>query len=587
MQDEKHTMAPPSPHTSDDIPPAHDAEKAHVPAGHGGAVPGENGVPANMREDDFMTRNGLNLRSFQRRDWGTGGPELDRSMKARHLHMIAIGGSIGAGFFVGSGGALTKGGPASLLICFSIAGVMIFNVVHALGELAVLYPVSGGFYTYSVRFVDPSWGFAMGWNYVFQWVIVLPLELTVVSFTVQYWDKEISVAVWITIFWVFIIIINVFGTLGYAEEEFVSSCFKLAATVIFMIVALVLVCGGGPSRGIYNEYWGARLWYDPGAFQNGFRGFASVFVTAAFAFSGTELVGLAAAEAENPAKALPGAIKQVFWRITLFYILGLTFVGLLVSSTDGRLLNAKNPYSDGTSPFVLAAKDAGLVGYDSFMNVVILVSVVSIGVSCVYGGSRTLTALAEQGYAPKIFSYIDRSGRPLPSVVLNLAFGGIAYITLASKGPVVFDWLLSLSGLAALFTWGSICFAHIRFRQAWKHQGHTLDELPFKAVFGVAGSWLGLFLVVLALVMQLISAIIPPFSDQYASAEDFFKAYLAFPVVLFFWACGYLWKRQGFLKLDQIDVDTGLREHNWDEINAYRAHQATLPKWRQAFNAFF
>jgi amino acid transporter len=576
--------SPPS-HSSTDLPPVHDAEKAHVTPHR--AVPGQDGVPENFREVDFMTRNGLNLRSFTRRDWGTGEPELDRSMKGRHLHMIAIGGSIGAGFFVGSGGALTKGGPASLLICFLIAGVMIFNVVYALGELAVMYPVSGGFYTYSIRFIDPSWGFAMGWNYVFQWIIVLPLELTVVSFTVKYWDKEISVAVWITIFWVFIILINVFGTLGYAEEEFVSSAFKLAATVIFMIIALVLVCGGGPDRGIYNEYWGARLWYHPGAFQNGFRGFCSVFVTAAFAFAGTELVGLAAAEAENPAKALPGAIKQVFWRITLFYILGLTFVGLLVSSTDGRLLNAGNPYAEGTSPFVLAAKDAGLVGFDSFMNVVILVSVVSIGVSCVYGGSRTLTALAQQGMAPKIFAYIDKSGRPLPSVALNLAFGALAYVTLASSGSVVFDWLLALSGLAALFTWGSICLAHIRFRTAWARQGHTLDELPFTAIFGVYGSWLGLALVVVALVAQLIAAIIPPFSDEYASAEDFFKAYLALPVVLFFWACGYLWKREGYLRIDQIDLDTGRREHNWDEINAYRAKQATLPKWRQAFNKFF
>lgn len=110
---------------------------------------------------------------------------------------------------------------------------------------------------------------------------------------------------------------NIFGTLGYAEEEFWASTFKLIATVIFMIIAVILICGGGPSRGIYSEYWGARLWYDPGAFQNGFRGFCSVFVTAAFAFSGTELVGLAAAESANPAKNLPSAIKQVFWRITL------------------------------------------------------------------------------------------------------------------------------------------------------------------------------------------------------------------------------------------------------------------------------
>ncbi len=124
-------------------------------------------------------------------------------------------------------------------------------------------------------------------------------------------------AVWITIFLGLVIIINIFGALGYAEEEFWASLLKLAATVVFLIVCLVLVLGGGPKDGLYNEYWGARLWYDPGAFQNGFRGFCSVFVTAAFAFSGTELVGLAAAEARNPVKELPGAIKQVFWRITL------------------------------------------------------------------------------------------------------------------------------------------------------------------------------------------------------------------------------------------------------------------------------
>ncbi|EFQ34942.1 amino acid permease [Colletotrichum graminicola M1.001] len=562
------------------VPPTYDSEK-----GAHGTV-GSNGVPDDFREDDFRTRNGLNLRSFQRRDWGTGTTELDRSMKPRHLQMIAIGGSIGAGFFVGSGSALTKGGPGSVLICFLIAGVMIFNVVYALGELAVLYPVSGGFYTYSIRFLDPSWGFAMGWNYVFQWVIVLPLELTVASFTVQYWNKDISVAVWITVFWVFIIIVNVFGTLGFAEEEFFSSAFKLVATVVFMVVGLVLICGGGPEGGKYDEYWGNRLWSDPGAFQNGFRGFCSVFVTAAFSFSGTELVGLAAAESSNPAKALPGAIKQVFWRITLFYILGLTFVGLLVSSTDERLLNSENPYADGVSPFVLAPLDAHLYGYDSFMNVVILVSVVSIGVSCVYGGSRTLTALAQQGYAPKIFTYIDRSGRPLPSVALNLAFGGLAYVRMASSGGVVFDWLLSLSGLAALFTWGSIVAAHIRFRAAWKAQGHTIDELPFQAVGGVAGSWLGLFLVFICLIAQLFVAICPP-SGGFASAEDFFKAYLAGPVVLVFWLCGYLWKRKGFLKLSQIDLDTGRREVDWDEIHAYRAKVATWPKWRQFLNTVF
>jgi amino acid transporter len=365
-----------------------------------------------------------------------------------------------------------------------------------------MYPVSGGFYTYSTRFIDPSWGFAMGWNYVFQWAIILPLEINVAALTIGYWPnaKSVHIGVWMFLFWAFIIVINVFGTLGYAEEEFWSSCLKLSATVIFMIIALIFVLGGGPDSGLYSEYWGARLWYDPGAFRNGFKGFCSVFVTAAFSFSGTELVGLAAAESKNPLKSLPGAIRQVFWRITLFYILGLTFVGLLVRSDNPDLLGKSGA---DASPFVIIGRDGGLPGFDSFMNVVILVSVVSIGVSGVYGGSRTLTALADQGYAPKLFTYMDRSGRPLASVVGILAFGGLSYMNIATTSKIVFDWLYSLSGLAALFTWGSICLAHIRFRKAWAYHGHTLDEIPFKAAGGVYGSWLGLFIIAIVLMAQV------------------------------------------------------------------------------------
>ncbi|KAI8625056.1 amino acid permease/ SLC12A domain-containing protein [Xylariaceae sp. FL1651] len=538
-----------------------------------------------IRSDNWATRNGLNLDSFKVRDYGHGIVELDRSMQPRHLHMIAIGGSIGAGFFVGSGSALRTGGPGFLLIDFIIIGIMMFNVVYALGELAVMYPVSGGFYTYANRFIDPSWGFAMGWNYVAQWAVVVPLELTVCSISISYWNAEISPAVWISIFWAFIIFVNVFGTLGYAEEEFWASLLKLTATVIFLIIAFVLVLGGGPESGRYSEYFGARLWYEPGAFAHGFKGFCSVFVTAAFAFSGTELVGLAAAESANPTKALPSAIKQVFWRITLFYVLGLLFVGLLIPYDDIHLLNASSD-DPAASPFVLVGQYAGLYGFNHFMNVIILVSVISISVSGVYGGSRTLTALAQQGYAPKVFTYVDRSGRPLFSVIALLLFGALAYVDLASNGATVFTWLQALSGLAALFTWGSICLAHIRFRHAWAYHGHTLDELPFKAIGGVYGSYLGLFLIVIVLAAQFYIAV-SPLGQNLGTAESFFEAYLALPVVLLFWAVGYAWKRQGWLRTSQIDVDTGRREHNWEEINAYRERLAAQPAWKRLYHVIF
>jgi amino acid transporter len=574
------------------------SSKDSVPANDGGekavtqvaGVAGADTTPISHNQDiynsyddeSWATRNGLNLESFKCKHYGHGLVELDRSMKSRHLHMIAIGGSIGAGFFVGSGGALSKGGPGSLLVDFSIIGVMMFNTVFALGELACMYPVSGGFYTYSTRFIDPSWGFAMGWNYCMQWAVVLPLELVVCGFVIQYWDQTTPLAVWITIFLLAIIIINVFGTIGYAEEEFFASAFKLIAIVIFMIIALVLVLGGGPSGGRYDEYWGARYWYEPGAFKNGFKGFCAVFVTAAFSFSGTELVGLAAAESRNPVKSLPGAIKQVFWRITLFYIVGLFMVGLLISSDDTSLISDSAFTDVKASPFVLVGKYAGLNGFDHFMNVTILVSVLSLGVSSVYGGSRTLTALAQQGYAPKVFTYIDKSGRPLFSVAFISACGLLAFINLTASGITVFNWLLSLSGLAALFTWGSICLAHIRFRNAWAYHGHTVDEIPFHAVGGVYGSYLGLALNILVFAAQTFTAIAaPPGQSGTNTAEAFFQSWLAVPVVIAFWVIGFAWKRTGWLRTHQMDVDTGRRELDWDAMNAYRAKVASWPAWRR------
>jgi amino acid transporter len=144
-----------------------------------------------------------------------------------------------------------------------------------------------------------------------------------------------------------------------------------------------------------------------------------------------------------------------------------------------------------------------MMGLAHFMNVIILVSVLSLGVSCVYGGSRTLTAMAQNGYAPKMFAYIDRAGRPLVSVFVHILMGFIAFVNLDPKGGEIFDWLLALSGLSTLFTWGSICLAHIRFRKAWARQGHTLDEIPFKAAFGTAGSWFSLCLICLVLIAQV------------------------------------------------------------------------------------
>ena len=188
------------------------------------------------------------------------------------------------------------------------------NVVFALGELAIMYPVEGGFYVYATRFIDPSWGASVGWNYVFGWAMCLPLELTVCAITMEYWNLDISSALWISLFLFVLVLISLFGARGYAEEEFCSALVKVFAITIFIITSLALVVGWGPPNGKFSTYQGGKTWQNPGALPNGARGIVTALITAAFALSGTELVGLAAAEAENPTKALPRAVKQVAWR---------------------------------------------------------------------------------------------------------------------------------------------------------------------------------------------------------------------------------------------------------------------------------
>ncbi|KAL8713626.1 MAG: hypothetical protein Q9225_006745 [Loekoesia sp. 1 TL-2023] len=511
---------------------------------------------------------------------------LARKLKGRHLQMIAIGGSIGTGLFVGSGKALQQGGPASLLIAFSLIGAMLFCTVQALGEMAVLLPVAGSFSAYSTRFLDPAWGFAMGWNYAMQWLIVLPLEIVAAAITIQYWSSPISPAVWVTIFLLVIISINLVGVQGYGEAEFVFSIIKVIAVIGFIVLGIILDVGGGKNA----DYIGGRHWSTPGAFNNGFKGLCSVFVIAAFAFAGTELVGLAAAETANPRKSLPTAVKQVFWRICLFYIVSLTLVGLLVPYTDPRLIGQSS--SDAkASPFVIAIKNAGIIGLDSVMNVVIMISVLSVGNSSIYGSSRTLAALAEQGQAPKFLAYIDRRGRPLFAIAVASTVGLLAYLAASTKENEVFSWLQALSGLSSIFTWGSICLAHIRFRRAWRIQGRSLSELAYRSQAGVIGSWIGFVFNVLVLIAQFWTGLSPvkpqygtPISGAQAHLRSFFQAYLAVPVVLAFYIGYKIMYRTPVMRCRDMDLKTGVRELNLGELLAEEElERAVWPKWKKAY----
>lgn len=506
-----------------------------------------------FRPADLTRYDNMGLTDVQKAALATAEAPLARKLKSRHLQMIAIGGSIGTGLFVGSGKVLSTGGPAALLIGFALIGAMLYCTVQALGELAVTFPVSGAFAVYSSRFIDPSWGFAMGWNYGMQWMTVLPVELVAASITIDFWHSDINHAVWVAIFYILIVAINLFGVKGYGEAEFVFSIIKVIAVIGFIILGVVLDCGGGPVGG----YIGGKYWHNPGAFANGFKGVCSVFVTAAFSFTGTELVGLAAAETDNPRKTLPTAVKQVFWRITLFYIISLTLVGLLVPYNDPELLSPSN-VGAAASPFVIAINNAHIKVLPSIINVVVIIAVLSVGNSSVYGCSRTFASLAAQGLAPRWLGYIDRSGRPLIGIAICSTFGLLSFIVASSKENEVFNWLMALSGLSIVFTWGSICVCHIRFRRAMKLKGRSLDEIPFVSQAGVIGSWFGFVFNALILVAQFWVALYPTGGAK-PNASTFFQSYLAVPVIIVFYVVFKLWKRSTFVHTKDIDLDTGRR----------------------------
>ncbi|KAI3404158.2 hypothetical protein KGF56_003058 [Candida oxycetoniae] len=494
---------------------------------------------------------------------GGGGSPLKQSLKKRQIKMIALGGCVGSGLLVASGDALKDGGPASMLIAWAIVSSFLYCTMQALAELSSSFPVSGSFATYSIKFIDPSWGFAMGWNYVLLWIVVLPLELVASSMTINFWNSNINSVVWVAIFYVLIIVLNLCGNQGFGETEFVASIIKLLGIVGFDILAIVLICGGGK-----QGYIGGKNWHPP--FAHGFKGVISVLLTATYSLAGTELVGLTSAESAGDArKILPKAIKQVVWRILIFYMLTLTLIGFLVKAEDAT----------SSSPFVIAIQQGGIKALPSVFNVVILVALLAIGNSAVYGFSRTILALAEQGLAPQIFMYVDRKGRPLVGIAVSAFVGLMSFVSASKYQDEVFSWLVAISGLSTLFTWGSINVAHIRFRSALKVQNRSLDDLPYRSNTGLIGSYYGIIMILIVLGLQFWLALFP--IGKPPSAQYFFKIYLGAVIAISFYIAHKLWTRHWvmYIRAQDIDLDNGksetdlemLRQTIKEEKEEYRA----------------
>jgi lysine-specific permease len=472
--------------------------------------------------------------------------QLKRGLKARHLSMIAIGGSIGTGVFLASGAAIHQAGPGGALVAYLAIGIMVYFLMTSLGELATYMPVAGSFSTYAGRFVDPALGFAMGWNYWYNWAITIAVELSAGALIMKYWFPHTPSVVWSAIFLVLMFVLNALSVKGYGESEYWFSFIKVATVIIFLIVGVLMIFGimGGHAVGFKNFTIGDAPFHD------GWLGMLGVFMIAGFSFQGTELVGVAAGESENPQKNVPKAIRQVFWRILLFYALAILVIGLILPYTHPNLASG-NVDQIAKSPFTIIFEKAGIAFAASVMNAVILTSVLSAGNSGMYASTRMLWQMAKEGNAPKIFAKVNRRGVPIYALLLTAAVGAMAFLaSLVGEGKI-YIWLLNASGMSGFIAWLGIAISHYRFRRAYVAQGRDLNQLVYRAKWFPFGPIFAFVLCLIVILGQNYQAFIGGTIDW----NGILVSYIGVPLFLILWL-GYKWiKKTKWIPLQEVNLD--------------------------------
>ncbi|MDM1720882.1 amino acid permease [Acinetobacter towneri] len=460
--------------------------------------------------------------------------QLQRKLGARHLNMIAIGGSIGTGLFLASGATIANAGPGGALLAYALIGVMIYFLMTSLGELATHNPTSGAFFTYGSKYVEGGFGFALGWNYWYNWAITVAFELVAVQFIMKFWFPDIPGFYWSALFLAVVFGINALTVKGFGESEFFFSLVKVLAIVVFIIIGLFMIIKIMLTPDVATF---ANWSKGEAPFVGGLSALIGVAMIAGFSFQGTEMVGVAAGESKNPKKTIPIAIKQIFWRILLFYIVCIFIIGTLIAYDDPRLLQAAATDNIALSPFTLLYEQAGFAFAASVMNAVILTAILSAGNSGMYSSTRMLFDMARKGSAPKAFARLDARGVPMNALYATTAIAALCFLTTFIGEKQVFNWLLNMSGMCGFIVWLGIAVSHYRFRKGYLAQGYKLEDLDYRAKFFPFAPWFAFILCAIVVLGQNYQAVLE--GEWLAVLSTYIGIFLFLAIWL-----GYKWKHK-------------------------------------------
>ncbi|MFD7582230.1 amino acid permease [Kitasatospora sp. NPDC059817] len=412
-----------------------------------------------------------------------------RGLGSRQIQMIAIGGAIGTGLFLGAGTAISRSGP-SLILSYAVAGVAIFVIMRALGELLTYRPVSGSFAEYAREFLGPFAGYVTGWTYWLFWVVTGMAETTAAAVYVRFWAPDIPQWASALTFLVILYGANLISVKLFGEIEFWFSMVKVTAIIGMILIGIGVLTLGFSKAGDTASI--THLWQDGGFFPKGIGATVMTLQIVMFAYLGVELVGVTAGESENPEKTLPRAINTLPWRIMLFYIGALVIILSLVPWTE---------FQPGVSPFVAAFGKIGIPAAAGIINFVVLTAALSSCNSGMYSTGRMLRDLALRGQAPGQLTKLNSHRTPAFAITLSCLLMGVGVVLNYLVPAKAFEYITSVATVCGLWTWAMILICQIRYRKAWR-AGH-LPPPTFKAPGGAWTSWTALAF--LALVVVLIA----------------------------------------------------------------------------------